>query len=187
MSILPALRHNRIVRVTLHFFGLDAASPSVETVVKLRAHQVTVANTAVFGGAVNLRVPEVKLRDHLLDIVVHEAVDFTAPRVLAETTGALGRKLAGSLRTLTDGDPRTRPRPTDEILGLALPGVRHYKARAVLIESSPPADIATDGEICFRTPALVRAVPDLVSVLIPPSARAELASHDETLAAPGRT
>jgi diacylglycerol kinase family enzyme len=159
-SALEAVATYRPVTVTLRFSGLETPDPADQEpnghdrVVTCRVAQVAVVNAPVFGGARNLRLPDVRVRDALLDLVVLEALD---PPQLRQTVEAL---LAAQ---------------PDEAPGLAVPGIRRYKAQAMQIESERPLDVTVDGEVRSRTPVLVRVTTDMVRVYLPPEAHAALA------------
>jgi diacylglycerol kinase family enzyme len=178
-SALEALATYRPVAVTLRFSGLESAQPAGqhedqkadrEQVVACRVAEVAVVNTPVFGGAMNLRMPDVHVRDALLDFIVLEALDPARLRQTVEQLLAALGKLPDALHGGSHGET-ARP---DEALGLALPGIKRYKARSALIESERPLDVTLDGEVRTHTPVMVRVVPDLVRVFLPPAARAKL-------------
>src|SRR5258708_39888505 len=133
-SALEALTQFQPVPVTLRLFGVvrqGADGGRVEmggdVIVMRRALQVAVVNLPVFGGPLNLRLPNAWLGDSLLDIVVIEALE--PPNLRATVDG-----LFAALGRLRDGVFSGRAAPsegaaasaeasavlTDESAGLAL-------------------------------------------------------------------
>lgn len=167
-SALGAVTRFRPVEARLRFFGLHGTDTKGDMTVDCRAVQITAVNTPVFGGAVNFRLPDVVTHDRLLDFVILEALDLTLLRATVESALA-------ALARLTEGG---RPPASDEVIGLALPGIRRYKARAAIIEAAEHVDITLDGEIRTHTPALVRVAPEPVRILLPPEAADALATEN---------
>jgi diacylglycerol kinase family enzyme len=191
VSLVQALATYRPVSITLRFKGLvepaelrgaegqpgqrderdqtGASGATSEIVVAHDALELAAVNAPVFGGAFNFRVPQIDMHDRLLDFVLFEALD---PQRLRATIEGM---LAALARLPNHG---AQPHPgaavagrSDAELGLALPGVHRYRARAAVIESERPLDITLDGEVRAQTPTLVRVAPQLVSVLLPASPR----------------
>src|SRR5260370_956143 len=98
-SALEALAQFQPVPVTLRLFGVvrqgadgDRMEMGGDVIVMRRALQVAVVNLPVFGGPLNLRLPNAWLGDSLLDIVVIEALE--PPNLRATVDGlfaAFGR------------------------------------------------------------------------------------------------
>lgn len=192
-ATMEALTKLHPVPVTLHLMGVHSAvehgeqsrslakrrrSRADTLTISCQAVQVAAVNTPVFGGALNLRLPAAQSRDRLLDIVVIEALE---PRMLRETVerlfAALGA-LADRARILgAQPAPETSPSEassadeslllTEEAARFALPGVRHYQARSVRIETSNNVEMTLDGEIAARTPAEVCLARERARVLLP--------------------
>ncbi|MBF6589006.1 MAG: hypothetical protein IVW57_00565, partial [Ktedonobacterales bacterium] len=163
-AALEALRTYQPIAVRLRF---PAADGGPEQVVESVVISVLVINTPVFGGVMSMRVPDVALRDRLLDLIVIEALE---PQHLRETFDGMLASLARLAETWLHRGSEPQP-PTaataGEESGFNLPGVRRYKARSVLLESDTPMDITMDGEIRAHTPALVRVAPEPVRVYVP--------------------
>ncbi len=92
-SALEAVTHYRPVDVTLRIFGLEGTNDATETVIQSRVVQVSIVNTPVFGGRMSVRLPDVSVRDQLLDFMLIEAVDaqqlrHTVQRLIAGIGGA---------------------------------------------------------------------------------------------------
>jgi diacylglycerol kinase family enzyme len=176
-SALQALATYHPVAVTLRFSGLKTDEGEArDEVITARVVEVAVVNTPAFGGAMNMRLPDVGMRDALLDFLVLEALDPARMRQMVEALlAALGRlpetARGGAHGRTALGHDMAR---ADQELGLALPGIKRYKARSALIETERSLDVTLDGEVCMHTPVLVRVVPDLVRVFLPPEARAAL-------------
>jgi diacylglycerol kinase family enzyme len=195
-SALEAVTRYHPVDVTLHVYGMeraeeteeteetgdaDTASGADETIIQSRAVQVSVVNTPVFGGRVNVRLPDVSLGDRLLDFMVIEAIDaqqlrHTVQQLLAALRAAPDHPdqpadAADSEREREQGVPR-------------LPGVRRFRAKAVTIETADAMDVTLDGEIRTHTPVMIRVSPQPLRVLVPPRAK-RLLMRDEPSADSG--
>jgi diacylglycerol kinase family enzyme len=129
--------------------------------VQSRALQIAAINTSVFGGGLNLHVPNVSARDELLDFIIIEPFD---PSLIAEMAQALLGAL-GSLSARLFGRESQQP---------ALPGLRRYQARAASIETPTPVDATLDGEIRARTPMLVRVAKEKLPIYLSTEAREAL-------------
>lgn len=201
-SALEAVTRYHPVDVTLHVYGMegaddaneangaddagkaDAASEADETIIQSRAVQVCVVNTPVFGGKMNVRLPDVSLGDRLLDFMVIEAIDAQQLRHTVQ-------QLLAALRAASDqSDQPNHPEGAsgngqdEEQEAPRLPGVRRFRARAVTIETADAMDVTLDGEIRTHTPAMIRVSPQPLRVLVPPRAK-RLLMRDGPSADPG--
>ena len=201
-SALEAVTRYHPVDVTLHVYGMegaddaneaddagkagkaDAASEADETIIQSRAVQVCVVNTPVFGGKMNVRLPDVSLGDRLLDFMVIEAIDAQQLRHTVQ-------QLLAALRAASDqSDQPNHPEGAsgngqdEEQEAPRLPGVRRFRARAVTIETADAMDVTLDGEIRTHTPAMIRVSPQPLRVLVPPRAK-RLLMRDGPFADPG--
>lgn len=189
-SVLEALAHLQPVPVTLRLSGVKNGSgqqTAEEQVVTLQVLQIAVVNTPVFGGGLNLRLPNVRLRDDLLDFVVIEALDPNVLRNTVEglfaalnTAGeAMRERLSQITQQRTDQDqPVSQARAAGEATGFALPGVRRFKARSAIIETLEPLDLTLDGEIRAHTPAQICVAPNPLRILLPVEAHAALVGEE---------
>jgi diacylglycerol kinase family enzyme len=191
-SALEALTQFQPVPVTLRLFGAvrqgadgDLVETGGDVIVMRRVLQVAVVNLPVFGGPLNLRLPDAWLGDSLLDFVVIEALE--PPSLRATIDGlfaALGRLRDGVFSARAEpaeGAPSADAAPaelTDETAGLALPGVHRYCARSAVIETPSDVDVTLDGEIRTHTPVHVRVAPEPVRVLLPAEVRARLLERE---------
>lgn len=142
VAFLRSLLRCRGVSVTLRMAGAtDAESPREVT---CSALQVLIANTAVLGGALNLRLPDVDENDRLLNVIVVEAPAWRAS---------------------------TFSRRAEQRAPLLLPRIRRYAVRAVVLDTPESQDVTVDGEIRMRTPVLVRIAERRVAVLLPVGSR----------------
>jgi diacylglycerol kinase (ATP) len=160
-----------------------------EHTITYQAVQVAVVNTPVFGGALNLRLPGADPRDRLLDVVVIEALE---PRQLRETVEGLVATLS-ALAESAFPTPYTQPLAeakakataatesaadslllTEEAALFAFPGVHHFQARGIRIETPAGTEMTLDGEIVAHTPAEIRVARDSLRVLLPAEARRRL-------------
>ncbi len=164
-SLLQALTMYRPVEVTLRFFGLlGPGGRETDAVVTCQMFEIAAVNTPVFGGGLNMRLPDVELYDRLLDFVVFESPD---PHRLRATIEGVAAALARLPEALHQRSTHQAMQRSDEELGLALPGIHRYKARAAMIESAQSLDVTLDGEVRARTPVHVRVAPQPVRVLVP--------------------
>lgn len=191
-SVLEALTHLTPVEVTLRLSGVKSANGNEqpvaeEQVVTVQALQIAVINTPVFGGGFNLRLPDVRLRDELLDFVVIEALDQHTLRNTVEGLLAalnnVGDALRGQLGQMTQqradqAERVSQNHAAEEAPGFALPGVRRFKAHSAVVETPEPLDLTLDGEIRARTPARIGVAPNPVRILLPVEAHAALVGED---------
>lgn len=165
-SAIEAVAHAQGLPVTLQLSGVrhtSAAAPQPDAAGNLRvthhALQVAAVNLPVFGGALNLRMPEVSDRDGLLDVVVFETLaDLDLKARVEHWLAALRRLPEG-------GEPAPEPAEADLF---SLPGVLRYQAEQVVIETPQPVDVTLDGELRATTPMLVRVASRPLLVLLPP-------------------
>jgi diacylglycerol kinase family enzyme len=166
-SLLQALATYRPVEVTLRFFGvLGPGGRETDAIVTCQMFEIAAVNTPVFGGGLNMRVPDVEIHDRLLDFVVFEPLD---PHRLRATIEGVAAALARLPEALHGGSAHQMAQRSDEELGLALPGIRRYKARAAVIESAQSLDVTLDGEVRAKTPVQVRVAPQPARILLPVS------------------
>ncbi len=175
-SALEAVTHYHPVDVTLHVYGMEGAvetgedetvGGAGETIIQSHAVQVCVLNTPVFGGRVNMRLPDVSLDDRQLDFMVIEAIDAQQLRHTVQ-------QLLAALRAAPD--PSDQPEHPAGASGKGqeaprLPGIRRFRARAVAIETADALDVTLDGEIRTHTPVMIRASRQPLRVLVPPQAK----------------
>ncbi len=183
-SAIEALSRFEPVPVTLRLMGaVNASAPTSldEHTVTFRAIQIAVVNLPVFGGGMNLRLPDAGPRDRLLDFIVIEALDAQQLRTTIEgLLAALTQLTSGARRAgETAEDGTARAEPADKANHFALPGVRRYQARAAVIETPEHVDVTLDGEVRSRTPVLLRVASEPLSVLLPAEA------HHTLMGTPG--
>lgn len=130
-----------------------------------QAIQFAAVVTPVFGGASNLRLPQVGLRDGLLDFIFVEALGPEHLWLLRERLEQWTRGgLAGSVpATSASAAPPDLP----EVMALDLPGVWRFQARSATIMRPEDVDVTLDGEIRGRTPATIHIARDALQVLVP--------------------
>lgn len=121
--------------------------------------------TPVFGGASNLRLPNVALRDGLLDFIFVEALGPDHLRNLRERL----EQWARTVGSVAPAGPIAPPDPAEAQV-LDLPGVWRFQARRATILRPVDADVTLDGEIRGRTPAAVGVARDALRVLVPAGA-----------------
>ncbi|HEY7340479.1 MAG TPA: diacylglycerol kinase family protein [Ktedonobacterales bacterium] len=188
-ATVEALTKLHPVPVTLRLSGVPPLSDiprpkGDEHGITYQAVQVAVVNTPVFGGAFNLRLPGAQPSDQLLDVVVIEALESHLLRETVEQLLAALGSLAGgqsaptsttSAEALEASELAQSARAgagdsllvTEEAARFALPGVHHYQARSVRIETPSTVAMTLDGEISARTPVEVRLARRQLRVLVP--------------------
>lgn len=143
--------------------------------VRCRTALLTAINLPIFGGRLGLRVPGIRTDDRLLDFIIVDAPEPVDARAAFEV--ALGA-LTGAAQTLWGGrrmdaaDTLVVAHPVQDPAGIALPGARWFRARAVEIETEQPVDLTLDGELRGRTPAVARVGPHAVQIIVPATRRA---------------
>jgi diacylglycerol kinase (ATP) len=159
IAALETLSSAQMFDVTLRFFNPACALASEETETDIEAGkqyhyqalQVAVINSPVFGGQFQFAISGVELHDQLLDVFIIERFD-------------LRQLLAVAQMTITPPKDGRR-----EAISQSFPGIRHVKARQVLIETAEPADVTLDGELRGRTPMLVTSTARALKVIVPPA------------------
>lgn len=158
-SAIESLERLRPIAVKLSFSGMAGAAEEDIVVVQSETALFTAINLPVFGGRLGLRVPGVRTDDRLLDFIVIEAPDPRGARAALE---AALDGLTHAAQTLWAAQ-----HPAAQPAGLALPGARWFRARAVEIETEQPVELTLDGELRGRTPAVARVAPSAVRVIVP--------------------
>jgi len=168
IAAIEALTEHRAIEVKLTFKGLlpyhngevAPSSPVAHHVCSYRALQVAAVNAPIFGGRLQLGVPDVAMDDGIMDIIVIEDMDLGD--LIAAVKEAVARDLARRKGEAT-ADP-------DEFF---LPGVRRFKARSVTIETAEPMDATLDGEIRARAPLHISVARAALAVMAPAPVAAE--------------
>jgi diacylglycerol kinase (ATP) len=168
-AAIEALTQFTPVPITIHFSHTNGTEVTEATRLTCQAVQLAMVNLPLFGGALQLRLPGAAAGSGLLDMVMIEALE--PPQLRAVVEGLL----AALSRVAERGDAATEPGvelPTDsdEALGFALPGVRRYSVRSVLIETPEPVGVTLDGEVRAQTPVLIRIAAEPLPVLLPSQA-----------------
>ncbi len=174
-AALEVLRNHQSLDVTLHFEGLKLVPPpgttlSPQEIVALstlqcRALEVAVVNAPIFGGSLQLVVPEASLEDCLLDIVVLEDIDLASLNTAIASLFNPRENANNQPSSLWHELPPAR-NPA-ELTGI--PGIHHVQARAVEITTTTdPRDATLDGEVRGQTPLYARVAEQRLKVLVPP-------------------
>ncbi|HLZ23992.1 MAG TPA: diacylglycerol kinase family protein [Ktedonobacterales bacterium] len=192
-SALEAVSQFEPVPVTLRLSGartLDAdgiwRTAQGDLEVMCRVVQVAVVNTPTFGGAMNLRIPDVDMHDRMLDFLLIEALEPPTLRKtiegLVEAVEKLGvsfqsrrRSRTGTAETAIASANQQDPAHVvmaDELAVHLLPGVRRYRAISAVLRTPQHVDVTLDGEIRAHTPVLVRIAPEPLQIVLPPRAGA---------------
>jgi diacylglycerol kinase family enzyme len=162
-SAIESLEHLRPVTVNLRFSGMAGAAEDDIFAVQSETALLSAINLPVFGGRLGLRVPGVRTDDRLLDFILIEAPEPRGARAALEAAlGGLTRAAQALWASQQAGQ-----HPVQNPAGLALPGARWFRARAVEIETERPVELTLDGELRGRTPAVARVAPIPVRVIVP--------------------
>jgi YegS/Rv2252/BmrU family lipid kinase len=113
-----------------------------QTVVRLRAMQISIGNGRHYGGGMTVAA-DAAIDDGALDLV------SVAPQGLSGLIANLPRLRWG---WHGDGGP-----------------VRHWRCREIEVRTSSPMPVNTDGEVTTRTPARIDVVPGAIAVFVPPT------------------
>ncbi len=140
---------------------------STSPTLRIDATQVSIVNTPIFGGRMNLQLPQSQPRDQLLDFVIIESL---GPLRMLEMVEHLVAMLEQNLpfgRTTSDEDFARRER-AEEVLATSriLPGVWQIQAEAAQILTDAPTDVTLDGELGLQTPVEIRVAQDPLRVLL---------------------
>lgn len=167
-AMLETVARVQALPVTLHLAGVARESAGAGQLdaggvlsVSLHALQVAVVNLPMFGGALELRLPDMRDGDGLLDVVVLEA-----PRDVA-LGPQIERWLAAHWRLPENGVPQPTVSTSAAADLVSLPGVLRYQARSIVIATPTPTDVTLDGELRARTPVDVRVAPRPLRVILP--------------------
>ncbi len=114
-----------------------------------QALQVAVINSPLFGGPFEFALAGVQLHDHLLDILIVENFDLRQLLAAAQTA------LMPAQNGWREADSRR------------FPGIRHVRARQVMIETAGQEDVTLDGELRGRTPMIAASVTQALQVMVP--------------------
>jgi diacylglycerol kinase family enzyme len=170
-AAIAALTQFEPVPITIHFSGSDDTSAASESVT-CQALQLAVVNLPLFGGALQLRLPGAAVGNGLLDVVIIEALEPPQLRTLVEGLLAALSRLAERVGGAALEPVSEPPTDSDEVLGLALPGVRRSTVQSAVLATPQPVAVTLDGEMRAQTPVLVRVAPEPLPVLLSSEARA---------------
>lgn len=174
IAALELLRNHQPLDVTLRFEGLKlilqpGTTLSAQEIAELstlqcRALEVAVINAPIFGGSLQITVPDVSLEDRLLDIVVFEDID--AASLNNAIAGFFSRWENGNDQLASIWRERNPALNPAELTGI--PGIHHVQARAVAISTNnDPRDATLDGEIRGQTPLHARVAWQRLKVMVP--------------------
>jgi diacylglycerol kinase family enzyme len=147
-------------QATVSAQGSESATPETLTTLRVRALQVAVINTPIFGGEREFAIANSSFADRLLDIVVFEQMEM----------GTLGKNIARSfaprkhtVASLSPEETRTSTHHPAELTGI--PGMHHVQAAGVTITTSAdPREATFDGEVRGHTPIYVYIADQAVKV-----------------------
>jgi hypothetical protein len=153
--------------------------------IRCQALQITVLNTPVIAGGLNLHIPGVDATDHLLDILVIGSLDLGHLRTALEGWLTTMQQLSGGILARHADETRHAESNAESVadalaeqaeaallepdpsVGFVFPGVRHLQARHILLETPSSVEITLDGEIRACTPAEISIAPNPLQVLVP--------------------
>jgi diacylglycerol kinase (ATP) len=143
VSSVEALGSFEPVETRLHLSGSPEGQASD---LALTVMQVSVVNTPVFGGSMELRVPGISVHDQTLDVLVFEVIE---PEDLRQLVEALMAYIRGGKHEI------------------AIPRMHRLHCKELLIETTPSVELTLDGELRSRTPATVRVAPRGIPIMLP--------------------
>jgi diacylglycerol kinase family enzyme len=168
ISAIESLEHLRPIPVTLRFRGMPGEPEGTSVVVETATTLLMAVNLPIIGGRLGLRLAGIQHDDRMLDLI---AVEAPEPSGAGAAVAAALDALAGMARLLGGAPGGANPVDGGATLwypeGVALPGARWFRARAVGIETAEPVDLTLDGELRGRTPVLARVAPRGVWVIAP--------------------
>jgi diacylglycerol kinase family enzyme len=180
-----ALRAARAARAERDARGALDVLDAGDRTIRCQAVQVTVLNTPVIGGGLNLHLPGVEATDQLLDILVIEALDLGQLRKALEGWLTTMQQLSGGILASHADEARHAESNAESVaaalaeqadasvlmpdpsVGFVVPGVRRLQARHILLETPSSVEITLDGEIRACTPAEISIAPGPLQVLVP--------------------
>ncbi|MBX3000783.1 MAG: diacylglycerol kinase family lipid kinase [Caldilineaceae bacterium] len=115
-----------------------------------------VANSGSLGRTGLSLMPDVKVDDGLLDVIVVRQADLRS--FLAITANVAG--LTDSTPVASDDDPEIVVEQTEKNL-------QHWQAREIEIETDPIQSVQSDGEMIEDTPIHCRVLPKAIQILVP--------------------
>lgn len=170
-AVVEALKNYQPLDFELHFSGL-ARNPIIDApltasqeqaILRCRSAQVTVVNSPVFWGPLQMSVPGVNLHDRLLDIVVIE--DARIEQLMFRILQFFGRQEPQPAHT------STWHAQYPDLLNAELtniPGVHHVKARGITIfTDGKPQDATLDGEVRGKTPVHAQVPHERLNLIVP--------------------
>jgi diacylglycerol kinase (ATP) len=171
-ALLETMLKMEPIETTIHFTEVHTVDGVRDTLeVQTRALQIAALNTPVFGGGMNLRVPDVSPRDELLDFIVIEPFNPSQLGVMAQALLSALASLGAHLFGQTSAAEQAKHAPNT-------PGVQRYQARAASIATATPMEATLDGEIRARTPMIVRVAPEKLRVYLPAEAGTAFLEHE---------
>ncbi len=132
-------------------------------VLHCQALQAAVINAPIFGGNWNLALSNASIDDHLLDIVIVEAIE------LPSLTAAFGRLFNTETASAASKEAGYTPQSLLEAADLiGIPGLHHIQAHSVTISTNhDPEDVTLDGEIRGQTPIHVQMADMPLKIFVP--------------------
>jgi diacylglycerol kinase (ATP) len=164
VAALEVWTHREPLDVTLSFTGLvgpdgeDMDQAEQPPTLYCCALEVAVINAPVFGGQLQLSLPQASIDDRLLDIVVIENINM-------ERMNAAIAQLFHPRQQRAEAEAMP-PRHPAELSGI--PGLHHFQATSVLIKTgTDPQDVTLDGELRGQTPVHIALASKSLRVMLP--------------------
>jgi YegS/Rv2252/BmrU family lipid kinase len=145
---LSALKALAAPELTRYDFEIDGQILSEEGIA------CVIANSANLGRSGLQLAPDVSVGDGMLDVFVVNSANL--PTIRALLNGILGQEGKEVLAEEIGVEPE-QPR-----------AVRHWRAKDVRVQSTPPIAVQCDGEMIGETPKSVSILPAAVQVVVPP-------------------
>lgn len=145
LSALKAMAAPEMIR---YEFEIDGQSLSEEGIA------CVIANSANLGRAGWQLAPDVTVSDGLLDVFVLN--NTSMPTVMSLISGILGQETK-PVEAEEIGSQPDQPRP-----------IRHWRAKEVVVRSTPVSSVQCDGEMIGDTPMNISILPAALQVVVPP-------------------
>ena len=145
LSAMKAISAPELIK---YDFELDGQSLSEEGIA------CVIANSANLGRAGWQLAPDVSVSDGMLDVFVLN--NTSLPTVMSLISGILGQETKPVEAEEVGSEP-SQARP-----------VRHWRAKEVVVRSTPTSSVQCDGEMIGDTPRSIRILPAAVQVVVPP-------------------
>lgn len=145
LSALKAITTPEVIRFDFEIDGQPLSEEGIACVI---------ANSANLGRAGLQLAPDVTVSDGMLDVFVLN--NTSLPTVMGLLSGILGQETK-VVEAEEIGAQPSQPRP-----------IRHWRAKDVVVRSTPVSSVQCDGEMIGDTPKNISILPAALQVVVPP-------------------